>query len=77
VEAGKKAAASVLAIQAKLTGHLKAHPGESFTAEQIAAGVGDPGAAETIYKIANHLAANGRTVKITQGSGPKAAFGVL
>ena len=74
VEAGKKAAASVLSIQSKLVGYLKAHPTEALTADQIAAGIGDHGAAETIYKIAAHLAANGRAVKVASGAGPKAAF---
>ncbi|MFM7100303.1 MAG: glucose-6-phosphate isomerase, partial [Verrucomicrobiota bacterium] len=40
VEAGKKAAATVLTLQHLAVAHLKAHPGSAFTAEQVAAGVG-------------------------------------
>jgi glucose-6-phosphate isomerase len=57
VEAGKKAAAGVLALQGKV---LAALSDSQLTAEQIAAGVGAPDAAETVYLILEHLAANGR-----------------
>jgi glucose-6-phosphate isomerase len=56
VEAGKKAAASVLAVQAKVLAALSA---TAQTAEQIAtmAGVAE---VETVYLLLEHLAANGR-----------------
>src|SRR5581483_7758870 len=57
VEAGKKAAASVLALQGKVLAALSAAP---QTAEQIAAAAGAPDAAETGYMLLEHLAANGR-----------------
>jgi len=57
VEAGKKAAASVLALQGKVLRALAKVP---QTAEQIAAAAGDPDAAETVYFLLQHLAANGR-----------------
>jgi glucose-6-phosphate isomerase len=57
VEAGKKAAASILALQGKVLAALSAAP---QTAEQIAIGVGVPDAAETVYLLLEHLAANGR-----------------
>jgi glucose-6-phosphate isomerase len=57
VEAGKKAAASVLALQAKVLAALSTKP---QTAEQIAGGIGATDAAETIYLLLEHLAANGR-----------------
>jgi glucose-6-phosphate isomerase len=57
VEAGKKAAASVLALQAKVRASLSATP---QTAEQIAAGIGAPDAVETIFLLLEHLAANDR-----------------
>ena len=61
VEAGKKAAGAVIALQQKLTDALKAAPGASFTAEALAAKVGgDP---ETAFKILEHLAANGAVRK--------------
>jgi glucose-6-phosphate isomerase len=57
VEAGKKAATGVIALQHKLVAALTAAPGKEFTAETIAAQVG--GSAELSYKILDHLAANG------------------
>jgi glucose-6-phosphate isomerase len=57
VEAGKKAAASVLTLQAKILSVLSASP---QTAEQVAATAGAPEAAETVYLLLEHLAANGR-----------------
>jgi glucose-6-phosphate isomerase len=57
VEAGKKAAASILALQAKALASLSATP---QTAEQIATKAGVPEAAETVYVLLQHLAANGR-----------------
>jgi glucose-6-phosphate isomerase len=57
VEAGKKAAAVVLALQAKVVVALSREP---QTAEQIAAAAGSPEDAEAVYAILSHLAANGR-----------------
>jgi glucose-6-phosphate isomerase len=57
VEAGKKAAASVLALQGKVVAALSAAP---QTAEQIASAAGSPDAVETVYFLLQHLAANGR-----------------
>jgi glucose-6-phosphate isomerase len=54
VEAGKKAAAAVLALQSKLIAALSAEP---RTAEQLA---GSPDDVEAAYNILTHLAANGR-----------------
>jgi glucose-6-phosphate isomerase len=57
VEAGKKAAASILALQGKVLAALSATP---QTAEQVAAAISTPESAETIYLLLEHLAANGR-----------------
>jgi len=56
VEAGKKAAAAILALQGKVAGALGSSP---QTAEQIAAKVGSS-EPETVYLLLEHLAANGR-----------------
>ncbi|WP_414663102.1 glucose-6-phosphate isomerase [Horticoccus sp. 23ND18S-11] len=64
VEAGKKAAGAVIALKLKLVAALKAAPGESFTAEDLAARAGSPDKAELAFKILEHLAAN-------KGSGVK------
>ena len=61
VEAGKKAAGGVIALQQRLVAALKAAPGKAFTAEAIASEAeGDP---ETAYKILEHLSANGAVRK--------------
>jgi len=64
VEAGKKAAGGVIALKLKLTAALKADPAVHYTAEQLAAQVGQPEATELAFKILEHLAAN-------KGSGVK------
>jgi glucose-6-phosphate isomerase len=77
VEAGKKAAASVLALQAKVLAALTDDP---LTPDQIAAAAGAPDDAETVYLLLEHLAANGRAKladpvsgafrRVPKGSGP-------
>jgi glucose-6-phosphate isomerase len=57
VEAGKKAAASVLELQARIRTHLKSAP-QPQTAEQIAAAIGLPDRTEWIYMILEHLSEN-------------------
>ncbi|MEM1444934.1 MAG: glucose-6-phosphate isomerase [Planctomycetota bacterium] len=60
VEAGKKAAASVLDIQHAAVAKLTNQP---QTADDLAAAIGDPDAAETVHHILEHLAANKRVKK--------------
>jgi glucose-6-phosphate isomerase len=66
VEAGKKAAAAVLELQAKIVKALSSTP---RSAEQIAGDIGAADSAETIYLVLEHLAANGRA-KIAQAAEP-------
>ncbi|HEX7527470.1 MAG TPA: glucose-6-phosphate isomerase, partial [Thermoanaerobaculia bacterium] len=58
VEAGKKAAAAVLTLQANVLADLGAQKGVFRTAERIAASLGAPDETETIFKILEHLAVN-------------------
>ena len=58
VEAGKKAAGGVIALKQKLTAALKAAPGKTFTAEQLAVEIGLAEKTELVFKILEHLAAN-------------------
>ena len=58
VEAGKKAAAAVLAIQGKVLAELRKHRDVFRTAEHIAEAIGEPGEAETVFKVLEHLASN-------------------
>ena len=66
VESGKKAAASVLSLQARAHAALSNSP---QTPTQIAAAVGAPESAETVYLILEHLSANGRA-KLTPAADP-------
>ncbi len=59
VEAGKKAAGGVIALKLKVQAALKAEPTSALTAEALAAKIGTPEQAELVFKIAEHLAANG------------------
>ncbi|MBT1076660.1 glucose-6-phosphate isomerase [Geobacter grbiciae] len=57
VEAGKKAAGTVLALQTDIITHLRG-TGSSLTADEIAAALGRPDAAETVFRTLLHAAAN-------------------
>jgi glucose-6-phosphate isomerase len=70
VEAGKKAATAVLALQAKVLAQLTKSKSPQ-TAEAIAAAVGAADEAETVFKILEHAAANvDHKVKRTPGKTP-------
>lgn len=72
VEAGKKAAAQVINLQGQIVGHLRSAKGRSLSATEIATALGSPDAAEAVFKICEHLAANpGRGVARKAG---KTAF---
>lgn len=64
VEAGKKAAASVLELQQHVVDVLRAS-GSPMTLEALAAKAEASDRIEVIYKIVRHLAANGRGVSLT------------
>lgn len=71
VEAGKKAAASILALQGKVCAALSATP---RTAEQIAAAAGVPSEAETVFLLLEHLCANGRAKCVADGKPGQMTF---
>ena len=58
VEAGKKAAAAVLHLKRKVMGWLRSHPGEVYTATELAQALRIEGREETLFKLLEHLAAN-------------------
>jgi glucose-6-phosphate isomerase len=68
VEAGKKAAAAVLSLQAKALATLSGTP---QTADQVAAAIGSPQSAESICLILEHLASNARA-KMARAADPGA-----
>ena len=71
VEAGKKAAAVVLALQARVAAALD---GSARPAEELAAAIGE-GDVETVLHLLEHLAANGRAR--AEGDGCAARFGAV
>ncbi len=58
VEAGKKAAGSVITLKLAIDAALRAVPGTAFTAETLATALGQPAKTETIFKVLEHLASN-------------------
>jgi glucose-6-phosphate isomerase len=58
VEAGKKAAGNVLAIQRQIIAFLKSNLNQRFTAAEIAKAIGQEEETEIVFKISEHLAAN-------------------
>jgi glucose-6-phosphate isomerase len=58
VEAGKKAAEMAIELQTKALAFLKKEKGKSFTAEEIAAGIGAPEETEMVFKLLEHASAN-------------------
>lgn len=58
VEAGKKAAERMLALQREVIAHLRANKDTSLTADEIAAAIGKPEEAEDVLHLLDHAAAN-------------------
>jgi len=58
VEAGKKAATAVLALQEKILAHLNGKKATAMTATQVAGAIGADDEVETVYKVLEHAAAN-------------------
>jgi len=58
VEAGKKAAGNVLAIQREIIRFLNANLNKRFTATELAQAINRAEDVETVFKISEHLAAN-------------------
>jgi len=69
VEAGKKAATGLLALQGRVLAALSPEP---RTAEAIAAAAGATGDVEAVFLLLEHLAASGRAR--VEGAGPAATF---
>lgn len=74
VEAGKKAAGAVIALQLKVLSYLKEKRGHRLTSAQIASGIGAHAEFEPVFKICEHLAANAdRGIQKHRGQTPFAA----
>ncbi|MEW6302246.1 MAG: glucose-6-phosphate isomerase [Verrucomicrobiota bacterium] len=71
VEAGKKAAGTVIDLQRKALAFLDVNQGKAFGVAEVAAGIGAGDKAETVFKVLEHLAANAeRGIKKVPGAGP-------
>jgi len=70
VEAGKKAAANVIALKSKIVDVLRAAPSEAFSAEAVAERAGVFADVENVFHLLVHLAANpGRGVAVVPPEG--------
>ncbi len=58
VEAGKKAASEILALETKILQAISESPSKGFTPEQISQSIGFSDEIESVFKICEHLAAN-------------------
>jgi glucose-6-phosphate isomerase len=74
VEAGKKAAGAVIALQLRVQAYLVEKKGHPLTAAQISSGIGAHDGFELVFKICEHLAANARGVKKVSGSGTDSQY---
>jgi glucose-6-phosphate isomerase len=63
VQAGKKAAESIIVLQLSLLKFLRERKGQPFTASQISIGIGAPDETESIFKVCEHLSANHRGIR--------------
>ncbi len=68
VEAGKKAAGAVLALQSKIFEYLNAHPHQFFTLAEIASEIGQTEDLRTLFKILESLTYNQRGIHKKTGS---------
>ena len=68
VEAGKKAAASVLTVHRKAKAHLLANSGQGFDAASLAAAIGHHDKSDWIYRTLESLAANEPTKYLRKSS---------
>jgi glucose-6-phosphate isomerase len=69
VEAGKKAAGRVLALQGQALAFLRGRHGPAVGAEAIAAGIGAAGETELVWKVLEHAADNGVHGVVREGTG--------
>ena len=71
VEAGKTAAGDILDLQRSALAHLRENRGTELTADEIAAALGAPDAAERIHHLLEHASANeDHGIRRTAGDAP-------
>ena len=70
VEAGKKAAGTVIALEARVLSYFTEKKGHALTSSQIASGIGAHAEFETVFHVCEHLAANQRGIQKVDGHTP-------
>lgn len=70
VEAGKKAATAMIALQKKILALFHTKKGQSLTPAEIATEIGLPEEKESVFKICEHLSSNERGVVKTHAGSP-------
>jgi glucose-6-phosphate isomerase len=74
VDAGKSAARDVIELSLRIQSQLKSHPEQQFSAASIANILAQQTETVTIFKLLEHLAANGRVQKIQTSTPFSAEF---
>jgi glucose-6-phosphate isomerase len=69
VEAGKKAAGNAISLSLEIVKALENAKGQAFDAPSLATRIGQSEKAELVYKLANHMAANGKKGIVKSSSG--------
>lgn len=78
VEAGKKMAGAVIALQRQVIAHLKKNATSSFSVEELAAAIGAEQRMESVFKILEHACANpDHGVRKNTGGGAAARYSAL
>ena len=77
VEAGKKAAETILALQRKTLSFLQKHADKTFTAAELAEALNVSKQVEDLFHLCDHLAANGRLKKVAGRNPLEASFGCV
>ncbi len=70
VEAGKKAAASVLELKSSIYAYLKANPDKNFTVDTISENLNVAEKKELVFKLLNHISANSRYGVVSSQKSP-------
>lgn len=71
VEAGKKAATAVIALQLRILAFMSGNSSRALTVNQIASSINSDGNSETVFKVLEHLAANpSRRIRKNSGATP-------
>jgi glucose-6-phosphate isomerase len=71
VEAGKKAASTVIELERGILDHLNRNSGKSFSPKEISQAIGRSDEIETVFTICEYLSANSRRgIRKTPGTTP-------